>query len=136
MFFCNECKVKNKWGESIGQSRGRCEVCGKTALCNDIPSKYLPVPEPEPSPAVPVYAEPMAPRYKFNRKLAIYTRVEPYAPITVAGENMTIHYEKVGGKSTIVVTYDLPSGDTRVTRFFMKSILRVDDTFSMERKDD
>lgn len=42
MFFCEKCRVRNKWFTSFGQSYGRCEICGKTAECHDVPSKYLP----------------------------------------------------------------------------------------------
>lgn len=42
MFFCDTCAEKNKWPQSWSKSGGRCEVCGKTAVCNDIPSKELP----------------------------------------------------------------------------------------------
>ncbi len=42
MFFCVKCEVKNGWPNSIFKSYGRCEMCGKSAECNDVPSKYLP----------------------------------------------------------------------------------------------
>ena len=44
MFFCDLCANKNKWPDSIMKSEGPCEMCGKRALCNDVPSKYLPSP--------------------------------------------------------------------------------------------
>jgi hypothetical protein len=42
VFFCKECQEKNKWPEGFSRSTGPCEVCGKTADCFDIPSKFLP----------------------------------------------------------------------------------------------
>lgn len=42
MFYCKDCREKNAWPEGLGRSYGRCEVCGKTAECSDVPSKYLP----------------------------------------------------------------------------------------------
>ena len=43
MFFCDPCATKRKWPTSISKSSGRCEMCNKSAICNDVPSKYLPV---------------------------------------------------------------------------------------------
>ncbi len=42
MFFCEKCRVKRDWPESLGKSRGPCEICGKTEICNDVPSSALP----------------------------------------------------------------------------------------------
>lgn len=42
MFYCEDCRKKNGWPESMCRSYGRCEVCGKTNVCYDIPSKFLP----------------------------------------------------------------------------------------------
>lgn len=42
MFYCTRCAKRREWPESIFQSHGRCEVCGKVASCSDTPSKYLP----------------------------------------------------------------------------------------------
>lgn len=42
MFFCDPCKEKNGWPESIFKSYGRCEMCGKHAKCNEIHSAKLP----------------------------------------------------------------------------------------------
>lgn len=37
MFICNKClKKKFKNGESLFKSGGRCEICGESAVCNDI----------------------------------------------------------------------------------------------------
>lgn len=43
MFYCDPCAKKNDWPETLFRSRGPCEVCGKVASCNDLPSKSLPV---------------------------------------------------------------------------------------------
>ncbi len=45
MFYCEDCRVENNWPDSIGLSFGKCEVCGKDAFCNDVPSKQLPTKE-------------------------------------------------------------------------------------------
>ena len=47
MFYCEACRKKHKWPDSIGRSRGRCEMCGKTADCYDRPSSSLPDRKPE-----------------------------------------------------------------------------------------
>lgn len=44
MFYCNTCAKRKQWPESWSKSRGCCEVCGNTAICNDIPSSQLPAP--------------------------------------------------------------------------------------------
>ena len=42
MFVCETCLAKNYENHpSISQSYGRCEDCGVSAGCSDIPSKYL-----------------------------------------------------------------------------------------------
>lgn len=42
MFVCDDCLVANYDNErSMLRSRGKCEVCGYVASCNDIPSRYL-----------------------------------------------------------------------------------------------
>jgi len=48
MFYCEKCRKKNKWPKSVSGSRGRCEMCGKTADCYDTPSSALPDPKPKP----------------------------------------------------------------------------------------
>jgi len=50
MFYCEKCRVKNKWPLSPGfRSFGPCEVCQKTLPCYDVPSGALPVrPRPDP----------------------------------------------------------------------------------------
>lgn len=47
MFYCPTCAKRNAWPETLFRSRGRCEVCGTTAVCYDTPSKYLPLRAPE-----------------------------------------------------------------------------------------
>jgi len=42
MFYCEKCRKKWKWPEGLSGSHGRCELCGKTADCYDIPSSELP----------------------------------------------------------------------------------------------
>lgn len=44
MFFCENCKNKNKWPGYAPSSWGKCEVCGTVAGCYDVPSKFLPLP--------------------------------------------------------------------------------------------
>ncbi len=41
MFYCEDCSKKNKWPASLAKSYGQCECCGKTAICNDVPSCQL-----------------------------------------------------------------------------------------------
>lgn len=41
MFYCKECEKKEDWPSGFFKSYGRCEVCEKSALCSDIPSKTL-----------------------------------------------------------------------------------------------
>ena len=41
MFYCNNCRVKNNWPESIVGSYGKCEVCDTIDYCNDFPSTKL-----------------------------------------------------------------------------------------------
>ena len=52
MFFCEECRVSNKWPKNLRgypDSRGNCEVCTKERDCYDVPSSALPV-NPAPTP--------------------------------------------------------------------------------------
>jgi hypothetical protein len=48
MFYCEEDRIKNDWPCSLMQSYGRCELCGKTAVCYDRPSSSLPDPKSKP----------------------------------------------------------------------------------------
>jgi len=44
MFYCNDCAEKNGYPETLCKSEGKCEICGKHAMCNDTPSGLLPMP--------------------------------------------------------------------------------------------
>jgi hypothetical protein len=47
MFYCDRCRKKNDWPESMAKSHGPCELCHKVADCNDVPSAALPAPKPK-----------------------------------------------------------------------------------------
>lgn len=42
MYYCDECAGKRGWPLDDDSYVERCEVCGKTASCNDFPSSILP----------------------------------------------------------------------------------------------
>lgn len=50
MFYCDPCGEERGWPTEktnpvmafTFKSRGPCEMCHKVAVCNDVPSKYLP----------------------------------------------------------------------------------------------
>jgi hypothetical protein len=44
MFYCDPCAKEKKWpsGDHTPKSQGRCEICGKHAVCNDVPTACLP----------------------------------------------------------------------------------------------
>ena len=42
MFYCRPCKDEKNWPESMSLSFGKCELCGKTDTCYDVPSSALP----------------------------------------------------------------------------------------------
>ena len=42
MFYCERCREKNDWPDSLTRSYAPCEVCKKTAMCFDRPSYSLP----------------------------------------------------------------------------------------------
>jgi len=44
MFYCHPCALKRSWPESLSRSYGRCEMCGRSRECYDVPSQYLPEP--------------------------------------------------------------------------------------------
>jgi hypothetical protein len=44
MFYCTACAKKYTWPDWGSTSYGPCEICGKTAGCFDVPSRYLPDP--------------------------------------------------------------------------------------------
>ena len=54
MFYCEECADRNSWPKAywLPLSRGKCEWCGYTEVCFDVPSRALP-PAKEPRPAQP-----------------------------------------------------------------------------------
>jgi len=46
MFYCHTCGKERGWPiDTFMKSMGACEICGKSAVCNDTPSKYLPIPK-------------------------------------------------------------------------------------------
>lgn len=43
MFYCEECKNKRGWPESMSRSRGMCAICAKPGMvCYDVASSRLP----------------------------------------------------------------------------------------------
>lgn len=42
MFYCDPCAKKCRWPIGLVRSTGACEICGKKAVCSDIPSRDLP----------------------------------------------------------------------------------------------
>ena len=42
MFYCEKCKKKYRYPESLMVSNGNCEICGTHAECFDVPSSHLP----------------------------------------------------------------------------------------------
>lgn len=45
MFYCTPCAKPRGWPETVSKSSGKCEICNKVAICNDLPSKLLPMPK-------------------------------------------------------------------------------------------
>lgn len=47
MFYCEPCRVEYDWPSNVlgPNSRGSCEMCGKTADCHDVPSQHLTYPK-------------------------------------------------------------------------------------------
>ena len=46
MFYCDSCGTKKGWlTDTCFKSMGPCEICGEVLVCNDVSSKYLPVPK-------------------------------------------------------------------------------------------
>lgn len=82
MFYCEACRQKRNWPESWGQSYGRCEVCGNTAICNDTPSSQLPKrPAPEvKAPAAPAaeWEDPMDAAMAGQRRNCIHSERVPW----------------------------------------------------------
>lgn len=44
MFYCDKCADKYGYPETWFKSHGKCETCDEVAVCNDTPSKFLPMP--------------------------------------------------------------------------------------------
>lgn len=45
MFYCTPCGAERGWPTETGHtSQGPCEICGKVAVCHDVPSVRLPIP--------------------------------------------------------------------------------------------
>ena len=47
MFYCEKCQVKNNWPEGFATSYGKCEICGASALCNNVSPSRLPKTQPQ-----------------------------------------------------------------------------------------
>ena len=45
MFYCDECAKKRDWPKTLFKSKGKCEICDKVRVCNDMPSSKLPLPK-------------------------------------------------------------------------------------------
>lgn len=45
IFFCEPCRKARGWPESMSRSSGNCEVCDSYAVCFDVPSYQLPLPQ-------------------------------------------------------------------------------------------
>jgi hypothetical protein len=45
MFYCEDCRKRNDYPETISHSIGNCEMCGKRAVCNDLHHSQLPEPK-------------------------------------------------------------------------------------------
>jgi hypothetical protein len=45
MLYCEECRTERCWPEGLRLSTGRCELCSKTLVCHDRPSRSLPSPK-------------------------------------------------------------------------------------------
>ena len=46
MFFCERCRIPNRWPTGFGGSTGTCVLCGKHTVCYDVPTKHLPKSKP------------------------------------------------------------------------------------------
>ncbi len=42
MFYCGACAENKGWPSTAMKSEGKCELCKKNAVCNDLPSWLLP----------------------------------------------------------------------------------------------
>jgi len=43
MFYCDDCRIKRNYPERLFQSRGRCEICKKITMCNEVGTENLPI---------------------------------------------------------------------------------------------
>jgi hypothetical protein len=68
VFYCDPCGVKNGWPDSILRSRGRCEVCGAEASCNDVHHSLLPEPRKPELKLVPMPETPVTPESPRRRR--------------------------------------------------------------------
>ena len=41
MFYCNKCAAKHGYPKTFFKSIGKCECCGKGAVCNEMRSSLL-----------------------------------------------------------------------------------------------
>jgi hypothetical protein len=41
MFYCEPCRKARAWPQSFSGSYGKCEICGRRAVCHDTPSSAL-----------------------------------------------------------------------------------------------
>lgn len=56
MFYCDPCAEEHKYPQSIGKTSGKCEVCGKDAICNNVHHSFLPEKEEkEPDIVISIY---------------------------------------------------------------------------------
>jgi len=89
MFYCDACRKSRKWPHSLSRSNGLCEICGKRATCNDVPSAELPLVvstkeprESKPRPKKPVYtSEESALAASLNERIK-HDDVGAYAELT------------------------------------------------------
>jgi hypothetical protein len=64
MFYCEKCRITKLLPESLMISVDKCEFCGETSECFDVPSGYLPkeievnITIPKDSPEIPPTGEP------------------------------------------------------------------------------
>ena len=50
MFYCNPCARERGYPtDTLSQSVGPCELCGRHGVMNDVQSKFLPAPEQPPT---------------------------------------------------------------------------------------
>jgi len=53
MLYCEECRIKRGWPEGFTSTTRSCELCGKTHVCHERPSRSLPAP-PKPESAMSI----------------------------------------------------------------------------------